>query len=115
MARTLYLLDGSSEVLFCGDDPEKQAAELERILRERLGDDAATLLHEILDPEQNGRADLEWELKNYESSCDSYRSTLQDVQEDLQTISKLVGGDRLNRKKIADTVSALITKINNEL
>ncbi len=115
MARTLYLLDGSQEVLFCGDDPEKQAAELKRILRERLGDDAAALLREILDPEQNGRADLEWELKNYERSCDSYRSTLQDVQEDLQTISDLVGGDHLNRKKIDDTVSALITKINNEL
>lgn len=51
MARTLYFLDGSHETLFCGDDSEKQAAELEHILRERLGDDAAALLREILDPE----------------------------------------------------------------
>ncbi len=115
MALTLYLLDGSHEVLFCGDDPEKQAADLERIIKERLGDDAAALLRKILDPEQNGRADLEWEIKSYESSCENYHDTLQDVQDGLQTLTKLVSSERLNRKKIADTVSVLITKINNEL
>lgn len=48
MARTLYFADGSKEVIFCGDDPDKQADGLERIIRERLGDDAAALFCEVL-------------------------------------------------------------------
>lgn len=115
MARTIYFPDGSHEVLFCGNDPEKQATDLERILKERLGDDATALLREILNPEQNGRADLEWEIKSYEEACESYRNTLLDVQDGLQTLSELLSSDHLNREKIADTVRVLITKINNEL
>lgn len=114
MARTLYLLDGSCEVLFCGEDPEKQAVDLEHILRERLGDDAATLLREILDAEQDTIDDLVCEIKSYERSCDSYRSALQDIKDGLQALSELIGSARLNRQKIAAAVNTLITELNNE-
>lgn len=48
MARTIYFNDGSREVLL-SEDNEKQ--ELERILRERLGNDIAELFLEITEPE----------------------------------------------------------------
>lgn len=47
MARTIYFNDGSREVLLV-EDNKKQ--ELERILRERLGDDIAELFLEITKP-----------------------------------------------------------------
>lgn len=115
MARTIYFADGSREVLFCGNDPDKQADDLERIIRERLGDDAASFLREILSPEKNGRADLEWELKSYEGSCESYRDTLQEVLDELQASLKLLSAKRIDRKQLTDTVSRLITRINIEL
>lgn len=115
MARTLYLRDGSCEVILCNDDAKKQVEALQRILKERLGDDAAALFCEILNRQQNGCASLDDELKSYEGSCESYRDTLQDVQDGLQTVLKMLDVNRINRKKIANTVSVLITKINNEL
>lgn len=49
MARTLYFTDGTCEVLLCDpDDTEGNIAALERILRERLGNDAADLLDSIV-------------------------------------------------------------------
>ena len=46
MARTIYFEDGSHEVIFCGsDDTDGLKAALERILRERLGNDTVSLLH----------------------------------------------------------------------
>ena len=54
MARTIYFPDGSHEVLFCDEyDTEKNAVELERILRERLGDDTVALFKLIMNPDIN--------------------------------------------------------------
>lgn len=116
MARTLYLRDGTTETLLCGDDLAKQMTELERILREHLGDDAAAFLREILDPEQNSRAALAWDLRDLEISCDSYRSALQDVLCGLGKIADfLVNDKRLDRKKIDAVLHDCIKTIDNEL
>lgn len=55
MARTLYFPDGSHEVILCAEqDTVGTAAALERILRERLGNDTAALFHQLLhDDPQN--------------------------------------------------------------
>lgn len=116
MARTVYFPDGSSEVLFCGDDPDKQKSDLERILTERLGSDTVSLFHEIVDPITNGVADMEWELKSYESSMESYRSCLQEVFDGLGEIAAMLAADkRLDRKKVDAILCTLLTQINNEL
>ena len=106
MARTIYFNDGSREVLLCGDN-EKQ--ELERILRERLGDDTAELFLEITE----ANVGLEDELKSYEASCEDYRNLLQDTHDELRAILGFV--QKLNCQKITASIQRLIKNINSNL
>lgn len=117
MARTIYFSDGSHEALFCDEyDIEKNAIALERILRERLGDDTAAWFKFITSPDTNGKADMESELQCYELSCESYRSCLQEVFDGLGEIAAMLAEDkRLNRKKIDAVLCTLMTAINNEI
>ena len=114
MARTIYFSDGSREVLFCGDDTEKQAA-LERILRERLGDDTAALFREMVQDSKDELDALADELKSYEDSCESYRSCLQDVFDSMGQASALLLEKRFDREKMDHIFCTLLTQINNEL
>ena len=106
MARTIYFLDGTREVLLIEDN---ERTELGRIIRERLGTDAETLYQEIIE----ANIALEDELKSYESSCESYHTQLTDVQDALQNILKLTG--KLNCEKINQSIRSLIRSINNYL
>ena len=106
MARTIYLNDGSRELLL-GDDNERQ--ELERILRERLGDDIAELFLEVAETS----VALEDELKCYETSCEDYRNLLQSTQDELYAILGFT--KKLNCKKITESIQRLINSINSNL
>ena len=106
MARTIYFLDGTREVLLIEDN---ERTELGRIIRERLGADAETLYQEIIE----ANIALEDELKSYESSCENYHTQLTDVQDALQNILKLTG--KLNCEKINQSIRSLIQSINNYL
>lgn len=106
MARTIYFNDGSREVLLY-EDNEKQ--ELERILRERLGDDTAELFLEITE----ANVGLEDELKSYEASCESYRNLLQDTHDELCAILNF--SQKLNCQKITASIQGLIKTINSNL
>ena len=106
MARTIYFLDGTREVLLIEDI---ERTELGRIIRERLGTDAETLYQEIIET----NIALEDELKSYESSCENYHTQLTDVQDALQKILKLTG--KLNCEKINQSIRSLIQSINNYL
>ena len=64
MARTIYYPDGSHDVLFSGQyDTDEKTADLERILRERLGDDTAALFREIIQDYRDEIDALTEELK----------------------------------------------------
>ena len=116
MARTIYFEDGSHEVIFCGsDDTDGLKAALERILRERLGNDTVSLLHDVIDPELNGIDALEWELKSYEGSCENYRACLGDVYDGLNQMVKLLRENRLNCSKLTELTDKLRKQINSEL
>ena len=106
MVRTIYLNDGSRELLL-GEENEKQ--ELERILRERLGDDAAELFLEIAE----ANVGLEDELKSYEASCEDYRNLLQHTYDELVRILGFVR--KLNCTKITESIQRLIKSINSNL
>lgn len=106
MARTIYFIDGSREVLLC-EDNEKQ--DMERILRERLGDDTAELFLEIMED----NIGLEDELKSYEASCEDYRNLLQSAQDELYAILGCL--QKFNRAQIANSIHQLIQTINNNL
>lgn len=62
MARTIYYRDGSREVLFSGE-PDEKAADMERILRERLGDDTVSLFRETIQAYRDEIDALTEELK----------------------------------------------------
>ncbi len=116
MAQTVYFRDGTHEVIFCRpDDTEGRKIVLERILREKLGEDTVSLLNDVLDPELNGIDALEWELKSYEGSCESYRACLGDVYDGLNEMVKLLRENRLNRKKLTELTDKLRKQIHSEL
>lgn len=106
MARTIYFNDGSRELLL-GDDNERQ--ELERILRERLGDDAAELFLEVTE----SNVGLEDELKSYEASCEDYQNLLQSTHDELVQILGFTR--KLNCTKITESIQRLIKSINSNL
>lgn len=116
MANTIYFADGSREVLFYGMyDTDKKVEALERILRERLGDDTAALFREIMQDRKDEITAVSDELKSYEGSCESYRSCLQEVFGGLGSAAALLVEKRLDRKKMDAIFCNLMTAINNEL
>lgn len=108
MARTIYFPDGSCEVLCAGDN---ERTVLERILRERLGEDVVELFQEIADP----NIGLEDELKNYETSCEEYHSLLQDTANELCRILRVLNTNRTYRKETTAAIQRLLETINNQL
>lgn len=107
MARVLYFPDGSCSVML-HTDHDSAAPEFERVLRDRLGGDAADFMVELLQEAAEIREGLTDEMRSYELSCESYRNCLQDILDGLEDL-------RFNRKGIAVKIQALITRINNEL
>lgn len=113
MARTLYLNDGSTEVVI-GDQEEV----LGRIIEERLGRDCKELFDDIK---------YEWieepwdtnDKEDYERIADGYYQMLQNVLENLNTALTFFKQSRLNRKelqknlrsKVRLTLSFLLTVI----
>ena len=116
MARTIYFEDGSHEVLFC-DETNTEANEeaLERILRERLGEDTAALLRQVLRERREDMKALEDEFKSYEGSCDSYRACLGEVRSLAEQVLLLLREQRIERKKITSTINSIIRNIHYEL
>lgn len=104
MARTIYFLDGSREVILSNDD-EDLALAFERILQERLGDDAVQLYREVQEPISL----LQDELKSYEGTVEDYRSLLDEVLETITSILKELPA-AIQRK-----CEYLITTIKNQM
>lgn len=107
MAQTICFLDGTYEVLLCGDDADLERAALERILLERLGDDVVQLFHSVLTPAEPP--------DDYERACDDYRTCLQDALDALQELKFRLEIPRSNRGAILRSVEKMITLINNVL
>lgn len=99
MARTLYLTDGSTELVF--GDPE---GTLLKIIYERLGRDCEELFTDIL-------ADLREELTggdDYKKVADGYRGIAIDTMNDLHEV---LMQPRLNRKRL----EAIYENLNKNL
>ena len=106
MAKTIYFLDGTREVLLVED---YECTDLGRIILERLGKDAAELYEEVTDT----NIALEDELKSYESSLETYHTLLTDIRDHLLAVLDING--TLNSKKAPQTVLNIIQSINNHL
>lgn len=112
MAETVYLNDGSVEVILTD-----KADFFERLLRERLGDDAARCLTDYFE-ELKGLDETKFytELaEEHERSADGYLQLCHEAVENIEVILKLLQSPRLDRKaliKAAETAQdAIYTNI----
>ncbi len=87
MARTLYLENGSTEIIFAG---ETEKEKLQKIIREHLGRDCEELFVEVTTPEELDEDD-------WERIADGYHSLLTDT---LNYLHEALEAPRLDRKKI---------------
>ena len=91
MAQTLYLLDGSTEIVF--GNPEET---LQRVIRERLGRDCEELVTELLEEARHplGGGD------DFEKIADGYLSALNSTMEEISSVLKEFDKARLDRAKV---------------
>lgn len=102
MANTLYLKDGSREVIL-GDssntknDLDLKRTALERLLRDKLGDDAADFFDSYITEFE----DLYIDRDDYEAISDGYFSLCCDAKNGFEKIvGLLITQPRLNRKEL---------------
>lgn len=91
MAQTLYLPDGSTEIVF--GNPEET---LQRVIRERLGRDCEELFTELLEEARHplGGGD------DFEKIADGYLSMLNSTMEEIASVLKEFDKSRLDRAKV---------------
>lgn len=101
MAETVYLLDGSMEVILT----DKEIF-LERLLRERLGDDAARCFTEYV---EDLKDDLDLQATctdEQERSADGYSAMCRDAMDAFAEILRLLDAPRLNRKALKEAAQS---------
>ena len=108
MADTLYLPDGSMEVLFSRDD-------FQRLVYEKLGYDAEQKLIEIINAADYTKAKVDTDLEAYESSLDSNTACFNDLLDNIEELKKLLQQKRLDRTKMFKLLDQMETQISNQI
>lgn len=85
MAETVYLNDGSMEVIF-----EDKDVFLERLLREKLGDDVARCFRECVAELKEEIQEQQELVKDYEGNADGYLDMCRDACESFTAIMELL-------------------------
>ncbi len=105
MARTLYLPDGSTEIVFA---PEET---LQQLIYEHLGQDCVALFTELLeearDPQQN--------VEDFEQIADEYLSMLHSTMDEISSVLQEFENPRLNKKKVHDALQNIYDALYNNL
>lgn len=95
MAETVYFLDGSMDVVLTEKD-----AYLERLIREKLGDDVARLFRECVTEMQDNLAFQQEATDEQERSADGYFQMCHDACDSFREIIDLLDEPRLNRSRL---------------
>lgn len=95
MAETVYLADGSMEVCLT----DKQTF-FERLIRERLGDDAARFFTGLIAGLNEEIADHLRSVREQEMSVDGYSALCYDAKDQFEYIRSLLNAPRLDRAKL---------------
>ena len=95
MAETVYLNDGSTEVVLT----DKQIF-LERLMRERLGDDAARFFLGFISEMNEKIADHLRSVREEEMAADGYYRMCHDAKDQFQRILLLLKAPRLDRARL---------------
>lgn len=101
MAETVYLNDGSMECVF-----DEKDIFLERLLRERLGDDAARFFRAYIAELLDDTKACEEAQKEAESITDHYHALCNEALDNFRHLRALVQQPRLDRAKLQKAVDA---------
>lgn len=110
MADTIYLNDGTKEVIF-----GNKCDAFERMLREKLGSDAAEYFRDILREHDEDMADLKESANGYERSADGYLEMCRDALNSLEEIALMLKEPRLNRKELQEAVESAQQELYHSL
>lgn len=108
MADTLYLPDGSMEVIFSRDD-------FQRLIYEKLGYDAEQKLIEIINEADYTKAKVDTDLEAYEASLESNTACFNDLLDNIEELKKLLQQQRIDRRKIYKVLDQMETQIANQI
>lgn len=97
MAETVYLLDGSMEVIL-----EPKDTFLEKLIREKLGDDAARCFRAYLTELDEEHEYTGEQVKEFEETADSYLQMCHDACDSFTEIMGLLEAPRLNREALKE-------------
>lgn len=113
MAETIYLKDGSKEVIFY---EQKAEDVLSDIIERKLGDDCLRLFNDILKSRKESLDNYQQELRSYEGSLDSYRAAMFEVIYSMDKILDYLSNAKVVRKnKIREIIDHSKTTLYNEL
>lgn len=111
MAETVFMLDGTMEVILTDKDEF-----LERLIREKLGADAARCFREFVEENLQNAKLWEEQATDFEASADGYRQMCCDAKDALQEILyELASGVRLNREKLKSLVRSAYDELDKNL
>lgn len=105
MADTIYLPDGTTEVIF-GDPMDT----ITRLVLERLGPDAERIIKKYAADLQEQQEDLEGEMRSYEGTVESQRDLLQDTLDSLRALLP-----DIKSRKVAERVTEICENIYKNL
>ncbi len=110
MAETVYLLDGTMEVVLTEKD-----VFIERLIREKLGDDAARFVTEYIRELVEEAKYTEEAQQEAEKIADGYLALCQGALGALGELKDLVHEERLNRAKIQKIVDGAYSNLYRNL
>ena len=110
MAETVYLLDGTMEVVLTEKD-----VFIERLIREKLGDDAARFVTEYIRELVEEAKYTEEAQQEAEKIADGYLALCQGALGALGELKDLVHEERLNRAEIQKIVDGAYSNLYRNL
>ena len=110
MARTLCLNDGSMEVVL-GDT----GVFLERLILEKLGDDAARLFLEWVEENKDEWGSAQESIEEHERIADGYHAMCCDARDAFQELLDLLDESRLDRKALRTAAQTGFDDLNSNL
>lgn len=110
MAETVYLNDGSMEIILTD-----KAVFLERLIREKLGDDAARCFTEYLAELKEEQKYTEDSAKEFEQNADGYLQLCRDACDAFREVLDLLDEPRLNRNALRTAARSGYDDLNKNL
>lgn len=110
MAETVYLTDGSMEVILTD-----KGVFLERLIREKLGDDVARCFTEYIEELQEDLKLSQDSVDEQERSADGYFQMCQDALNAFSSLLGLLNAPRLDRKTLRAVAQSGYDDLYNNL